>query len=69
MSTKAQFYLLSLLLLGTIILTTRFFNFGMMGLTVFVLAYLSKGMRRYSLKNKLPNPKKTDHFEEQVFLD
>ncbi|WP_013323585.1 hypothetical protein [Gloeothece verrucosa] len=54
MSTKIQFYLLALLVIGTVILTTRFFNFGMMGLTVFILAYLSKGMRRVS-QHKPPN--------------
>lgn len=38
--------LLGLLLLITVTLTTRYFDFAMMGLTVFVFAYLSKGMRK-----------------------
>jgi hypothetical protein len=46
MTNKSQIYLLSFLLLVTVILTTRFFEFGMMGISVFILAYLSKGMRR-----------------------
>jgi energy-coupling factor transporter transmembrane protein EcfT len=50
MTNNKQIYLLTLLLLVTVILTTRFFAFGMMGLTTFVLAYLSKGIRRNNTK-------------------
>ena len=46
MFTKFPIWFLSLLLILTATLTTQYFQFGMMGLTVFVLAYLSKGMRR-----------------------
>ncbi len=46
MFRKFPIWLLSLLLMLTAILTTQYFQFGMMGLTVFTLAYLTKGMRR-----------------------
>ncbi|MDJ0581659.1 hypothetical protein [Crocosphaera sp.] len=35
-----------LLLVLTATATTQYFQYAMMGLTVFVLAYLTKGMRR-----------------------
>ncbi len=34
------------LLLGIAIITTQYYNFGMMVLTTFLLAYISKGMRK-----------------------
>ncbi len=46
MSRKFPNWLLGLLLVLTVTLTTQYFQFGMMGLTVFMLAYLTKGMRR-----------------------
>ncbi|MGK7957761.1 MAG: hypothetical protein AB4063_21295 [Crocosphaera sp.] len=50
MFTKFPIWLLSVLLILTATLTTQYFQFGMMGLTVFTLAYLTKGMRKN--KNK-----------------
>ncbi len=37
---------LTLLLLLTLLSLTQSYHFAMMGLTTFILAYLSKGMRR-----------------------
>jgi hypothetical protein len=42
-----QSYLLALLIFLFAIGTTHFFEWGMAGLTAFILAYLTKGMRRY----------------------
>lgn len=50
MSQKFSVWLLGLLLILTATFTTQYFNFAMMGLTVFLLAYLTKGVR----KNKKP---------------
>lgn len=69
MLRQINFYLLALLLLATVILTTRFFNFGMMGLTTFVLAYLSKGMRRCSIKNKPHNLPTTENLDQQPIIN
>ncbi|MDJ0843492.1 hypothetical protein [Crocosphaera sp.] len=46
MVKKFPIWFLSLLLILTATLTTQYFQYAMMGLTVFVLAYLTKGMRR-----------------------
>ncbi len=46
LKTKLPYYLLAIMLVGTAVLTSRFGEVGMMGLTVFILAYLSKGIRR-----------------------
>ena len=46
-SINIRYWLLGLLLIGTVTATTNFFSWGMAGLTGFLLAYLSKGMRRY----------------------
>ncbi len=46
MSIKIQYCLLGLLLAGTAIVTSNFFELGMAILTTFVLAYLTKGSRR-----------------------
>ncbi|EAZ88967.1 hypothetical protein [Crocosphaera chwakensis] len=46
MSSKFPTWLLGLFLIITVTLTTQYFNVAMMGLTVFVLAYLTKGMRK-----------------------
>jgi hypothetical protein len=50
MSKKFPNWLLCLFLILTATLTTQYFNIGMMGFTVFILAYLTKGMRRNKLK-------------------
>ncbi|WP_198648940.1 hypothetical protein [Cyanothece sp. BG0011] len=50
MFTKFPTWLLGLLLILTATFTTQYFNFAMMGLTVFVLAYLTKGMRKNNNK-------------------
>ncbi len=50
MSTKFPLWLLGLFLILTAILTSQYFQMGMMGLTVFSLAYLTKGMRRSKFK-------------------
>ena len=49
-SINIRYWLLALLLIGMTTATTNFFSWSMAGLTGFVLAYLSKGMRSY------PNP-------------
>ncbi|MDJ0732002.1 MAG: hypothetical protein QNJ33_18655 [Crocosphaera sp.] len=49
MSKKLPLWLFGFLLIFTTTLTTQYFSIGMMGLTVFILAYLTKGMR---LSNK-----------------
>jgi hypothetical protein len=41
-----RYYFLGLLLIVTATATTNFFRLGMAGLIVFVIAYLSKGMRK-----------------------
>ena len=46
-STDIRYWLFGLLLIGMAIATTNFFSWGMAGLTGFLLAYLTKGMRRY----------------------
>ncbi|MGH2413154.1 MAG: hypothetical protein ACRDEA_05600 [Microcystaceae cyanobacterium] len=46
MPIKIQYYLIGLLVIGTATVTTHYFELGMMGLTAFAIAYLSKGMRR-----------------------
>ena len=46
-SRDIRYWLLGLLLIGMAAATTNFYPWGMAGLTGFLLAYLSKGMRRY----------------------
>jgi hypothetical protein len=46
MSLKTQSYLLSLLVIIVALATTHFFEWGMAGLTAFILAYATKGIRR-----------------------
>ncbi|MGB5595211.1 MAG: hypothetical protein WBM32_00525 [Crocosphaera sp.] len=53
MSTKFPLWLLGLFLIFTATLTSQYFPMGMMALTVFSLAYLTKGMRRSKLKKNL----------------
>jgi maltodextrin utilization protein YvdJ len=48
---KKQYYFIAFLLLFTVIMMTKFWQFGMMGLTVFFLAYLTKGSRNIKTKN------------------
>lgn len=52
-SRKISVILILILLSGTILATTQYFEFGMIGLTGFVLAYLGKGMRK--VKPRTPN--------------
>ena len=47
MLIKLKYSLLCLLVLGTATLTTTYWHLGMAGITTFLLAYFSKGMRRY----------------------
>ncbi|MBD2773205.1 hypothetical protein [Iningainema tapete] len=42
---KVKYSLFGLLVIGTTMLTTTYWNLGMMVMTTFVLAYLSKGIR------------------------
>ncbi len=46
MSKKISSFFVGFLFLLTIIILNRFFAAGMMGLSIFTLAYLTKGMRR-----------------------
>ncbi len=46
-SINIRYWLLGLLLILIATVTTNFYSWGMAGLTGFLLAYLSKGMRRY----------------------
>ncbi len=46
MSKKFPYWLIGVLFILTAIIINRYFEVGMMGLTIFVLAYLTKGMRR-----------------------
>ncbi|MDJ0533606.1 MAG: hypothetical protein QNJ70_14155 [Xenococcaceae cyanobacterium MO_207.B15] len=43
---NVRYWLLGLLFIGMATATTNFFSWGMAGLTGFLLAYLTKGMRR-----------------------
>lgn len=45
-SRKISITLILVLLIGTALATTQYFEYGMMGLTGFVLAYIGKGMRK-----------------------
>lgn len=45
-TSKLQFYLLGLLSIATIVTTAYFFEWGMVGLSTFLLAYSTKGIRR-----------------------
>ena len=53
MELKIQVWLLGLLILGTVTMTTHFYPLGMAGITTFLLAYLTKGMRRQRKANKV----------------
>lgn len=44
-SVNLRYYLIALLLIGTVTATTNFFSWSMMILTGFFLAYISKGIR------------------------
>ena len=46
-SINIRYWLLGLLLIGMATVTTNFFSWSMASLTGFLLAYLTKGMRRY----------------------
>ncbi|MDJ0507653.1 MAG: hypothetical protein QNJ64_00120 [Crocosphaera sp.] len=46
MSKKFPNWVLALFLISTTTLTTQYFPIAMMGLTVFSLAYLTKGIRK-----------------------
>lgn len=46
-SINIHYCLLGLLLIGTVTATTNYYSWGMASLTGFLLAYLTKGMRRY----------------------
>jgi hypothetical protein len=50
LSINIRYWLLGLLFIGMATTTTNFFSWGMAGLTGFLLAYLSKGMRRDRLR-------------------
>ncbi|WP_206817650.1 hypothetical protein [Chroococcus sp. FPU101] len=52
-SRKIPVILILILLIGTALATSQYFEFGMMGLTGFVLAYLGKGIRK--VKPRTPN--------------
>jgi hypothetical protein len=45
-TSKIQFYLLGLFSIATIVATAYFFEWGMAGLSAFLLAYSTKGIRR-----------------------
>ncbi len=45
---KVKHSLMCLLIIGTTVLTVANWNLGMMGMTTFLLAYFSKGLRRRS---------------------
>ncbi|MDF5715294.1 MAG: hypothetical protein PUP93_15780 [Rhizonema sp. NSF051] len=49
MPNKFKYALVCLLIVGTATLTTTYWHLGMALITTFVLAYLSKGMRRHRL--------------------
>ena len=51
MSNKVKYLLLGLLVIGIATWFSHSYNFAMMGLTTFLIAYLSKGMRRYRSHN------------------
>ncbi|MFB2877933.1 hypothetical protein [Floridanema aerugineum] len=51
MSNKVKYLLLGLLVIGIATWFSHSYNFAMMGLTTFLIAYLSKGMRRYRAHN------------------
>ncbi|MEA5532920.1 hypothetical protein VB691_02745 [Crocosphaera sp. XPORK-15E] len=62
MPKNTSYWLLGLLLILTTTMLTQYFQVGMMGLTVFSLAYLTKGMRRSKLKNHIPsNPQEKSY--------
>ena len=52
MSTKVKYSLLGLMVLGTATLFAIYWHFGMALITGFLLAYLSKGSRRYPQSNQ-----------------
>lgn len=52
MFTKTQSSLLGLLFVCMAVASTHFFEWGMMGLTGFILAYSTKGLRRYHPKDR-----------------
>ncbi|KAF3886019.1 MULTISPECIES: hypothetical protein [Nostocales] len=45
---KIKHSLICLLIIGTTVLTAANWHLGMMGMTTFLLAYFSKGLRRRS---------------------
>jgi hypothetical protein len=51
---KVKYSLFCLLIIGTTALTTTYWNFGMMGITVFLLAYFSKGIRSHRVSLAAP---------------
>jgi len=51
MSAKLKYLFLGLLIITIAALLTHSYNFAMMGLTTFLIAYISKGMRRYRPTN------------------
>ena len=55
---KREYYLLGLLVIITATAVTNFWEIGMMGLTVFFLAYLTKGSRKVDLKKVHKNSQK-----------
>ncbi len=55
---KREYYLLGLLVIITATAVTNFWEIGMMGLTVFFLAYLTKGSRKVDLKKAHKNSQK-----------
>lgn len=58
MFAKTQYYLLALLFVCMAVASTHFFEWGMAGLTGFILAYSTKGLRRYRPKDRKIQPKK-----------
>lgn len=44
--SKIQMTFVCILVFGTAVATTQYFEIGMMGLSGFILAYLGKGMRK-----------------------
>ena len=46
MTPKLKYSLLCLLAIGTVALIATYWHLGMAGMTTFLLAYFSKGMRR-----------------------
>jgi hypothetical protein len=56
MLIKLQYFLPGLLIVATAAMVTHSFELGMMGLTTFGLAYLTKGIRRVRSTTRSQKP-------------